>query len=206
MKTIVRLEPLVPELDPSELVEDGSEHGSDGESSEAFGPDPLARARHHHRGVDRNGVPVVYLLPGELVAVGGDAPRTLVTILGSCVSVCLWDRRGRGGGMNHFLLPRRTPDAPRSGRHGDSAVALLVSRLLGLGAERADLRAKVFGGAHVLPGAAAGGRTLGGDNVQVALRALRDQGVALVSEDVGGTRGRKLAFNTVDGTALVWRL
>jgi len=32
------------------------------------------------------------------------------------------------------------------------------------------------------------------------------EGVQTVSEDVGGTRGRKLAFNTVDGTALVWRL
>ena len=206
MKTIVRLEPLVPELDPSELVEDGSEHGSDGESSEAFGPDPLARARHHHRGVDRNGVPVVYLLPGELVAVGGDAPRTLVTILGSCVSVCLWDRRGRGGGMNHYLLPRRGPDAPRSGRHGDSAVSMLVSKVLALGADRRDLRAKIFGGAHVLASVPMGGRTLGNENIQVAVAALRDEGVQVVSEDVGGTRGRKLAFNTVDGTALVWRL
>jgi chemotaxis protein CheD len=202
MKTIVSLEPMLLELDPTDLVEDGASEAT----SEAPRPDPVARARHHYRGVDRNGVPVVYLLPGELVAVGGDAPRTLTTILGSCVSVCLWDRRGRGGGMNHFLLPRRTPDAPRSGRHGDSAVALLVSRLLGLGAQRSDLRAKVFGGAHVLAGAPADGRTLGGDNVQVALAALRDEGVQLISEDVGGTRGRKLAFNTVDGTALVWRL
>lgn len=185
----------LPELDASDLLED--EGGAD---------DPVARARHHFRGFDRNGVPVVYLLPGELVAVGGDSPRTLTTILGSCVSVCLWDRRGRGGGMNHFLLPRRGPDTPRSGRHGDAAVALLVSKVLDLGAERRDLRAKLFGGAHVLSSVPAGGRTLGGDNVQVAIAALREEGVQLVSEDVGGTRGRKLAFNTVDGTALVWRL
>ena len=66
--------------------------------------------------------------------------------------------------------------------------------------------AKVFGGAHVLPLGTPGGRTLGGDNVQVALSSLRAEGIHVVSEDVGGTRGRKLAFNTVDGTALVWRL
>jgi chemotaxis protein CheD len=173
---------------------------------ELLAEDPLARARHHFRGVDRNGVPIVYLLPGELCAVGGDAPRTLTTILGSCVSVCLWDRRGRGGGMNHFLLPRRGPGVARSGRYGDAAVSMLVSKLLGLGAEREDLRAKVFGGGHVLASVPAGGRTLGGENVQVALAALREEGVTMVSEDVGGTRGRKLAFNTVDGTALVWRL
>lgn len=183
----------MPELDPNDVVEDD-------EAS------PLARAIHHVRGFDRNGVPVVYLLPGELVAVGGDAPRTLTTILGSCVSVCLWDRRGRGGGMNHFLLPRRAADAPRSGRYGDAAVSLLVSKVLAQGADRHDLRAKLFGGAHVLSSVPTGGRTLGNENVQVAIAALREEGVQVVSEDVGGTRGRKLAFNTVDGTALVWRL
>ena len=197
MKTTVSLESPLPELDPADVVEDVQ----DGHAG------TLERdARHRFRGVDRNGVPIVYLLPGELVVVGGDAPRTLMTILGSCVSVCLWDRRGRGGGMNHFLLPRRGPALPRSARYGDAAVGMLVSKLLGLGAARADLRAKVFGGAHVLAGAPTDGRTLGGDNVEVALAALREEGVPMVSEVVGGTRGRKLAFNTIDGTALVWRL
>jgi chemotaxis protein CheD len=196
MKT-VSLE-VLPELDPSDLQEEGENDG--------VADEPLARARHHFRGFDRNGVPVVYLLPGELVAVGADSQRTLTTILGSCVSVCLWDRRGRGGGMNHFLLPRRGPDTPRSGRYGDAAVSLLVSKVLALGADRRDLRAKIFGGAHVLASVPMGARTLGNENVQVAVAALRDEGVQVVSEDVGGTRGRKLAFNTVDGTALVWRL
>jgi len=173
-------------------------------TSEAESDDPLARAPHQARGMDRDGLPIVYLLPGELVAVR--EPRTLMTILGSCVSVCLWDRRGRGGGMNHFLLPRRGPAAPVSPRYGDVAVPMLVARLLAQGAHRGDLRAKVFGGAHVLAGAPEGGRTLGGDNVTVALGALRAEGVQVISEDVGGSRGRKLAFNTVDGTALVWRL
>jgi chemotaxis protein CheD len=168
--------------------------------------DPLARARHHFRGVDRDGIPVVYLLPAELVAVSAGAPRTLTTILGSCVSVCLWDRRGRGGGMNHYLLPSRRPDSPRTARYGDIAIPALVTKLVALGADRADLRAKVFGGAHVLPLGAPGARTLGGDNVLVAFSLLRAEGIHVVSEDVGGTRGRKLAFNTVDGTALVWRL
>jgi chemotaxis protein CheD len=108
--------------------------------------------------------------------------------------------------MNHFLLPRRGPGVARSPRYGDAAVSMLVSKLLGLGAARADLRAKVFGGAHVLAGTPADGRTLGGDNVKIALDVLSEEGVQMVSEDVGGTRGRKLAFNTVDGTALVWRL
>jgi chemotaxis protein CheD len=166
----------------------------------------LDSAPRYLREVDTSGFPVRYLLPADLVAVSGDAPRTLTTILGSCVAVCLWDRRGRGGGMNHYLLPRCGEGAPRTPRYGDIAIPALVARLVALGAQRADLRAKVFGGAHVLASAGPGARTLGGDNVQVAVSTLRDEGIQVISEDVGGTRGRKLAFNTVDGTAFVWRL
>ncbi|HLK90454.1 MAG TPA: chemotaxis protein CheD [Polyangia bacterium] len=149
---------------------------------------------------------VFYLLPAGLAVVDGAAPRTMMTILGSCVSVCLWDRRGRCGGMNHYLLPRRGPGAEATPRYGDVAIPQLVSKLLALGATRQNLRAKVFGGAHVLPGLPAGGRSLGADNVAVAIELLHAEGVQMISEDIGGTRGRKLAFNTVDGTALVWRL
>lgn len=149
---------------------------------------------------------VFYLLPADLAVTGGAAPRTMMTILGSCVSVCLWDRRGRCGGMNHYLLPRRGPNAEATPRYGDVAIPRLVSKLLDLGATRQNLRAKVFGGAHVLPGLPANGRSLGADNVAVAIELLQVEGVQMISEDIGGTRGRKLAFNTVDGTALVWRL
>jgi chemotaxis protein CheD len=149
---------------------------------------------------------VVYLLPADLAAVDGDSPRTMMTVLGSCVSVCLWDRRGRGGGMNHYVLPRRGGNAELTTRYGDVAIPRLVSRLLALGVSREDLRAKIFGGAHVLQDTPVGGRTLGGDNVDIAIQAMHAEGIPVVSEDVGGTRGRKLAFNTVDGTALVWRL
>jgi chemotaxis protein CheD len=149
---------------------------------------------------------VSYLLPADLAIADGDAPRTMMTILGSCVSVCLWDRRGRCGGMNHYLLPRRGPNADATARYGDIAIPLLVSKLVALGASRESLRAKIFGGAHVLPGFRTDGRSLGAENVAVAVELLHAEGVQTVSEDVGGTRGRKLAFNTVDGTALVWRL
>jgi chemotaxis protein CheD len=183
----------------------GLEHplGEDETPTAADRPVPTPR---HLRDVAPGALPVRYLLPADLVAVSGDAPRTLTTILGSCVAVCLWDRRGRGGAMNHYLLPRCAEGSPRTPRYGDIAIPALISRLLNLGAERSDLRAKVFGGAHVLATTEPGGRTLGGDNVQVAMTMLASEGIHIISEDVGGTRGRKLAFNTVDGTAFVWRL
>jgi chemotaxis protein CheD len=149
---------------------------------------------------------VVYLLPAGLSVVDGESSHTIMTVLGSCVSVCLWDRRGRAGGMSHYLLPRRGADEDPSPRYGDVAIPALVRSVVALGATRQDLRAKIFGGADVAPAGHPDDGALGAQNVEVAIELLEAEGVRILSADVGGKHGRKLVFNTVDGTALVWRL
>jgi len=143
-----------------------------------------------------------YLEPGGLVAAA--RPTEVTTILGSCVSVCLWDERLRQGGMNHFLLPTAPYGQLPSGRHGDAAIPMLLRELERLGSQRLNLRAKVFGGAHMagLPpdGAAP---TLGQRNAELARRLLEEAGIAIIAEDLGGSAGRKLRFRTDDGMALV---
>jgi chemotaxis receptor (MCP) glutamine deamidase CheD len=81
----------------------------------------------------------VYLLPGELHASAEQCQVT--TILGSCVSVCLWDQKLRIGGMNHFLLPMWREGGGRSNRFGDLAVRELLERMLRLGSQRKNLQA-----------------------------------------------------------------
>ena len=48
-----------------------------------------------------------------------------------------------------------------------------------------------------------GGWHLGSKNVDVARRILRDERIPIAAEDVEGTRGRKLIFQTHDGVAWV---
>ena len=57
------------------------------------------------------------ILPGQYHAAADGV--MIVTVLGSCVSACLWDPRLRIGGMNHFMAPRSrrraaSPHPPRS--------------------------------------------------------------------------------------------
>ena len=47
--------------------------------------------------------------PGEWAV---DDTRPIATLLGSCVSVCLYDPKLRFGGANHFMLPIRTRSTP----------------------------------------------------------------------------------------------
>jgi chemotaxis protein CheD len=132
-------------------------------------------------------------------------PRTLSTIVGSGVAVCLWDRITRAGGMNHYLLPSRPDAAPPSPRFGDVAVPDLVAGLLALGGRRDSVDAKVFGGARVLHGGAELDH-LGIRNVETGVEMLRREGIAVIGGDIGGRQGRRVLFDLRTGQAWVRRL
>jgi chemotaxis protein CheD len=143
----------------------------------------------------------VYLHPGHLVA--SSEPCCVTTILGSCVAVCLWDPHVGVGGMNHFLLPYSARPESASPRFGSVAMAQLLQEVLRLGARAGRLRAKVFGGGCVVEALRRQSNGLGAQNVEVALRFLRTLAIPVMSEDVGGDRGRKIAFRTADGASQV---
>ena len=128
------------------------------------------------------------------------------TILGSCVSVCLWDPITGAGGMNHFLLPDQVSNGLSTARFGNVAVTTLLSRIDALGVPAQSLKAKIFGGASVLDNGIAPREVLGARNVELARVLLTLAGIPVVAEDVGGTRGRKLIFRTSDGAAWVRKL
>jgi len=146
----------------------------------------------------------LYLHPGRVLA--SRASLRITTILGSCVAVCIWDRALTGGGMNHFVLPENGDEAAASPRFARPAILRLLEELRGLGSRTGDLWAKVFGGASLMPASGKPQAPLGLLNVEKARRVLAAEGIPVVAEDVGETRGRKLVFHTGDGSAWVRRL
>jgi chemotaxis protein CheD len=139
-------------------------------------------------------MPQVSLIQGEIHI--STKPTIVVTVLGSCVAVCLWDRTRGFGGMNHFVLPT-DPLGERNKRYGDVAIDELESGLLWLGCKVTDLQAKVFGGAAVLT--VRGGESVGTSNVRLALTQLRHRGIAVIAQRTGGTLGQQIRFNTRTG-------
>jgi chemotaxis protein CheD len=124
----------------------------------------------------------------------------ITTILGSCVSVCLWDSKLKMGGMNHFMMPFWNGDGLASPKYGNIAIEKLIFNLLYLGSERENLVAKVFGGAAVL-NSCDGIFNIGERNIQIQEELLRQESIKVVAGSLGGTVGRKLIFET--GTGLV---
>ncbi|MFT3784472.1 MAG: chemotaxis protein CheD [Nibricoccus sp.] len=158
-------------------------------------------SRHRHRPrillpTVGEGVLEETLWAGDIFASRGRIRMT--TVLGSCVSVCLFDTHLTFGGMNHYLLP--TPGA--DGRHGEWSIRELHQRMLNLGSKPRHLQAKVFGGGSPLA-LANEASAVGNENARVALEVLASLRVPIASECVGGNNGMRIYFENWTGLVLV---
>jgi chemotaxis protein CheD len=143
----------------------------------------------------------VKVLPGEYFVASEDL--MIMTVLGSCISACLWDTRARAGGMNHFMLPDGD-SADGGGRYGSYAMELLINQMLKMGARRETMQAKVFGGAQVMAGFTS--MNVGERNTKFVLDYLSTERIPVISQDVLDIHPRKVCFFPVTGKALVKRL
>jgi len=123
------------------------------------------------------------------------------TVLGSCVSVCLFDKRLKTGGISHFLLPQWKGKGLATPRYGNVAINLLYKKMIGAGSSSSDLVSKIFGGAKLVNTGPLSSHP-GILNVKAAKRYLKLLNIDIVSEDTGGHNGRILIFNPPTGT--VW--
>jgi len=125
-------------------------------------------------------------------------PHVITTLLGSCVSIFLYDTHLKIGGVNHYMLPLWNGDGLASPKYGNIAIKMLLEKMKGMGSQQDNLVAKVFGGAAVL-------QTkkqvffIGDRNVDVAYEYIRNENIKIVAASTRGKHGRKLLFNTYTG-------
>ncbi len=130
--------------------------------------------------------------------VSNETDLVLTTVLGSCVAACFYDPVAHVGGINHYLLADGTASDPASmQRYGVYAMEVLINAMLSMGAARHRLKARIFGGATMRQGF----RDIGGTNIGFARNFLRNERIALVGEDVGGSSARRVEFRPAVGLA-----
>jgi chemotaxis protein CheD len=144
----------------------------------------------------------VKILPGEYFVFSEDI--LIMTTLGSCIAVCLWDRQAKVGGMNHFMLPDNGGGGSDSGRYGSFAMELLINEMMKLGASRMTMEAKVFGGGAVISGMNT--INVGERNTAFVMDYLKTERIPVVSKDVLEIYPRKVCFLPFSGKAMVKRL
>lgn len=164
-----------------------------------FSTDPEGQRRYFHPGENKWLINV----PAESFYVTSE-DEVLCTTLGSCVSACVHDPTCAIGGLNHFLLPRQPPGvgSRQALRYGFHAMNQMLEELERMGARRATMEAKIFGGgsSNLL------GADVGSSNVAFVREYLRTEGMAVVAHDVGGGWARQVRFHPITGRARVRRL
>lgn len=170
-------------------------------AEDSLAPIGFATLRYDERGFASKAVKV---LPGEFFVDNHETP--IVTILGSCVAVCLRDPVVQVGGMNHFLLPDGDDSNPAgiAGRYGVNAMEMLINELVRRGAQRRRLEAKVFGGGQLTKNFTS--LNVGKRNVDFTKEFLKTRDIRLLSADLLDIYARKVCFLPKSGRALVKKL
>ena len=133
-----------------------------------------------------NSIPVVTISVGGVHA--SVTPVRIKTILGSCVAVCLYDPSTGIGGMNHFLLPGEFDGSDLSTRYGVNAMEVLINEMMKIGANRAPLLSKVFGGADIFR-ANHKLMMVGKRNIKFIHEFLETENIPILSARLGGNEG-----------------
>jgi chemotaxis protein CheD len=172
-------------------------------------PKALAGFEHVNRYWDRQlQLPAAKILPGEFyVSVCGEM---ISTVLGSCISACIRDRKLGIGGMNHFMLPEsgskhsswENSEVSNSLRYGNWAMEFLINEVLKQGGQRSNLEVKLFGGGQVL----ANMTDIGRRNIDFAFEYLNNEQLKVVATDVGDVFPRKVLYFPDTGAVKVKKL
>lgn len=137
----------------------------------------------------------------------GTSADTLVTLgLGSCVAIMLHDPVARVGGLAHVLLPEPSlaRDLSNPSKFASSAVPLMLKELAAAGGRLSRFEARLVGGASMFASLMVPGTlNMGERNIRASREALRQAGVPILAEEVGGDFGRSVRFRVGEGRTLV---
>ncbi|MDR0222907.1 MAG: chemotaxis protein CheD [Oscillospiraceae bacterium] len=134
-------------------------------------------------------------------------PDVLVTYaLGSCVGICLYDKTKLIGGLSHIMLPdsKNCGDGLATNRmkFADTAIPDMFGKMLSMGALRANVTAKIAGGA-VMFNVATDRFNIGERNVAAVKAALGALGIRVIAQDVGLNYGRTVFFYPESGAVKI---
>jgi chemotaxis protein CheD len=135
-------------------------------------------------------------------------PCTLEALgLGSCLVLCLRDEKTKIAALAHVMLPdsKNAPAEVNPLRFVDKAVDAMLGSMMALGCQKADIKAKLCGGAEIFPGVPQLSE-IGAINIKAAREKLAEVGIKIIAEDVGGSCGRSLCFNTETGDVFIRRI
>ena len=135
------------------------------------------------------------------------SPDKLITVgLGSCVGIAIYDKTIGLGGLAHIMLPDSSQfnKITNEIKFADLAIPKLVDDMIKKGSKLRNMKAKIAGGASMFNFSDKSVvMDIGGRNGIAVRNALKNLSIPILSEDIGGNKGRTLIFDTASGVLYV---
>lgn len=135
---------------------------------------------------------------GELV-VTKEEDNLTASAVGSCAVIALYDRKLKIAAMIHAMLPYAR-DESSDAKYVDTAIDSALEKMRSFGAEKKDLEARLVGGANMF---GLSNSDIGKDNILSAKKKLKETGIKLIGESIGGSIGRSVEFSVATGIVTV---
>ena len=150
----------------------------------------------------------VYVRIADLAALQKDG--LLITIgLGSCVGIALYDLEHKVAGLAHILLNdskryflQSSSNHFNPAKFADTAIPELIKAMKKLGSGGSDLVAHLAGGSKLFDFTFEGAG-IGQKNLEAARSKLNELGIAVLSEDTGGSYGRTMKIYANTGEVVI---
>jgi chemotaxis protein CheD len=160
---------------------------------------------------NKNVVPEIFLHPGEFHL--STSSEVVTTVLGSCVSVIMFDKQRRLSMMSHNLLPSCGESATCKGncsnvyKYAECSVKQMLNIFDEAKIPYSQIIVKLFGGSELMNSNYSGERmiSIGSRNIEAAMKIIEKEGLQVVAQDLGGASSRKVIFFTNTGEVFLSR-
>lgn len=135
------------------------------------------------------------------------SPDKIITVgLGSCIGIALYDKFKGIGGLLHIMLPDSTQfsNVTNPLKFADLGIPILIEKMESKGANKRNMKAKIAGGASMFNFSDKSMvMDIGNRNGIAVKRVLNEFSIPILSEDIGGNKGRTMIFDTSNGTVQI---
>ncbi len=130
-------------------------------------------------------------------------PQKLITVgLGSCIGIALYDKASGIAGLSHIMLPdsKQFSSVTNPMKFADLAIPILINKMELKGAKKRNLVAKIAGGASMFNFSDKNIISdIGHRNGIMVKEVLNELGIKLISEEIGGNKGRTMIVDSTNG-------
>lgn len=124
--------------------------------------------------------------------------------LGSCIGICLYDQRIKLASLIHIMLPlNMEPGRKNTMKYADTGIRETLRQMTGKGAQKSRITVKIAGGAKMFEVNGGSLGNIGQRNIESVHTILRQEGIRLTAEDVGGKVARTLLFDVASGQGCI---